>query len=421
MVTDDNQSVTQPADVTAGQEQGQNVRLEYFRRLKNIAKQQRAEFVAARQRWITSHPKDGDKRAQLDKDRDALKERLTAKKVIEVERIRNQLIHQRDCYSQESEANRKVRIAELYKAIDSNINHVRQYMERIRNQSVISAEEKRKIAANAAKLRIRMERAEYELHLILISAVGLSTSGYRRFKTYGRSGRLQWAEPLPDMIGTISVQHFETALRTEINVESIVYFSKRKSTQTYKKTRVEVTCYRKLLEEFLSTRRKKVNDPSLTQEPQTAAATENVQIGPSLYEWISPIPESQSLQDVQRFKDFIEKYGPIVKEHLAFKAFFGADNFYKHVKNYPPDKKVKYAEKNNYYVRKRYIKKKYGVDLGPGEYFDKKTMSSVPKPPRAQYGSKRRAKTEHANTTCEAQKNLENENSTPRHSRVSFT
>jgi curved DNA-binding protein CbpA len=52
------------------------------------------------------------------------------------------------------------------------------------------------------------------------------------------------------------------------------------------------------------------------------------------------------------------------------------------MKQFKSQKSDQYRVLSNEKYRRNYIQKKYGVTLGPGEYFDKKTMSGVKQPPK---------------------------------------
>ncbi|XP_035714717.1 uncharacterized protein LOC110858596 isoform X2 [Folsomia candida] len=388
------------------------------------------QFLLSRNRWISEKPDDGEKRTQADKDRNILMETINKAKRRNLQEISKELVHKREMFSQETLAARKARIENFYKGISSYIKQYNQQKEAVKKLTEEEKQEKRKqklilskdltkaelnaINAANAKLRIKMERAEYEMNIDLLEATGLPIPKAKFGKRKGRTKDKKDAEKLNSTAnvpgeGNISIDKFESAFRTENYYKGIDYWI---SVNVSVNVRVEVRSYRNVLFELLSARRKIVSPTGQITDSIQLSSTKNVgDVTKSIlanelpqYEWI-PISEEQSLQDIRRFVDFMTKFGDAVKEHLSFKRFYTLtklkDYSYKNLHDSP----ILYEERRieqNERLRRSYIKKKYGVILGKGEYFDKKTMSAVKKPPKKYlaYERKRAEEGTHPNPTC---------------------
>lgn len=363
-------------------------------------------FLQTRQQWIQSKPEDEEKRNQVDIGRSTLKTKIKEEKQVAISKIIKELALKRDVFSQEPMIVREARIALFYESVASNLRTIRDQNDKLKEMSIIEREEKRKqkllvtknltkeetksLIATKERIRVQMRRAEYDMHIELLTATGFSipVPKFLQSQKTGTGNQQQLgsgenSEADPRTVNQLTMgsnsckENFERTFRVDRYIAGIEYWFTTKANPN--RTSVEVISYRKMLAGFLSTRRRKAN----TKGTETQSSTSTRNIVPSSLEKTHPnlsetlpeyecvaIPESQSLDDIQRFKDFITKYGDPVYAHLEYRRF------YKKLKKAekPPKPVVPLCPindhakiKKNELARRRYMLKKQGIVLSKGQ------------------------------------------------------
>lgn len=264
-------------------------------------------FLSARQKWICSKPSETEKRLKVDTERGFLTDRITTEKRAALDALIKELIQKRDSFSRESQLHRDIRIAAYYKSVTVRRDKDDQSQTSSRKKDGplcvkgLTPEETKARVAAYSRVRNKMERAEYELYLQLLAATGFPS------RSTGEKLVSETSEINPVVSGPISISHFETVLCTEDNIACIDHWA---NVKIRKVTQVEISTYRKMLADFVATRRNSgVGDFEEGDELKTAL------------DMIMP-SETITLQDIGRFQDFVTKNGTFLMSYLTHKKFY---------------------------------------------------------------------------------------------------
>ncbi|OXA61686.1 PR domain zinc finger protein 15 [Folsomia candida] len=238
-------------------------------RIHNIRKQERAsqlelQLELCRARWMEEKPDDSQSRDLIDIERQSLIDQVILEKKELIKHAEVWLSQKRELYSKESLTERSARIAARLK--DNEPQHSTPKATGI----PLTPEEKKSRHAQFSRIRCRMEKKEYEIHLKLVA--------------------------------TLNPAEFANTL-THPDHQPVIQYWTLAAGSNKVKVREELIKYRKMLGKFLT----------LTKTSKISYNKSSLAV---------QVVESSVTTNFKEFHTFLEKFGSVVLKYLEHRRFY---------------------------------------------------------------------------------------------------